>query len=140
MFKKILKWLSTLNEPRNDTLNRSLTGEPLTVVTLGGWGSKGFAVKQTDVGIQGSLVHWKISQVGDNRQASINLLRGEYDYCLTKKSKDHLVSVICDRLEHGGGYYFESQRNVQGTLDFKKVYWDTKTTETVKRLLGADDD
>lgn len=135
MFKKIFKWLSTLGEPRNDTLSRSLTGEPLTMVTLGGWGSKGFSVKQTDVGVQGSLVSWKISQVGDNRQPSIDLLKGEYDYCLTKNTKNHLIEVIRDRLEREGGYYFETKRNAHGTLDFKKVYWDTKTVQRIEKLL-----
>ncbi|BDU12118.1 hypothetical protein [Escherichia phage phiWec179] len=135
MFKKILKWFSTLSEPRSDTLNRSLTGEALLVVTLGSWGAKGFAVKQTDVGIQGSLVNWKISQVGDNRQPSIDLLKGEYDYCLTQIGKDHLIEVIRDRLEREGGYYFETKRNAHGTLDFNKVYWDTKTVQRIEKLL-----
>ena len=81
------------------------------------------------------MLSWTISQVGDNRLAAIALLRGEYDYCLSAPCKKHLIEHIRDRVEREGGYFFETKRNEQGTLDFTKVYWDNHTRQTVEQLL-----
>lgn len=132
MIKAFVKWLSSWGEPKTSGMQRSITGEYLMTVTFGSCG--GFSIKQTQAGLKGSTVHWKISQIGDNRQASIDLLKGEYDHCLTPAGKESLIDVIVDRMGVGG-YYLDTQRNKQGTLDIIRVYWDEETYITVKQLI-----
>ncbi|AOQ27198.1 Phage protein [Escherichia coli] len=127
-FKRVIE-----GSPTEGALGRSLTGEPLAIISISRHG--GYSIRQTPLGIKGSMLSWTISQVGDNRLAAIALLRGEYDYCLSASCKKHLIEHIRDRVEREGGYFFETKRNEQGTLDFTKVYWDNHTRQTVEQLL-----
>lgn len=135
MFGRIKAFLKRMAErtATEGAIVRSITGEPIATLTFGFGGS--YSLKQTELGIKGSTVSWAISQVGDNRLVSIALLKGEYDDCLSLTAKNHLIEHIRDRVEREGGYYFESQRNQHGFLDFEKVYWDNATLATVEQLL-----
>lgn len=129
---KILGWVLAIGEPRQYSLRSSITGEPLLMYQEGHMG--GYSIETSDVGMQGAHVAITISQLGDNREAAIKVLRGEYDYCLSYTGKESLIDTIIDRMEVGG-YYLTTQRNEQGTLDIIRVYWDEDTYTTVKQLI-----
>lgn len=74
MFKWLKGFLTSLAEPKQDVIKSSITGKPLVIVT-GGFGH-GFSLKQTDIGLQGCLISFRITQLGDNRQTILDLFNG----------------------------------------------------------------
>src|SRR5699024_12790502 len=75
----------------------SITGKPLVIVT-GGFGH-GFSLKQTDIGLQGCLISFRITQLGDNRQTILDLFNGEFeDRKSTRLNSSHVsisYAVFC---------------------------------------------
>lgn len=132
MFKWLKEFLTSLAEPKQDVIKSSITGKPLVIVT-GGFGH-GFSLKQTDIGLQGSLISFRITQLGDNRQTILDLFNGEFDDYLSKSGKERLIEHIKHRYEHGG-YYLDTKRNVQGDLDIVRIAWDNEFKTKLGKLL-----
>lgn len=132
MFKWLKGFLTSLAEPKQDVIKSSITGKPLVIVT-GGFGH-GFSLKQTDIGLQGCLISFRITQLGDNRQTILDLFNGEFDDYLSKSDKERLIENIKHRYEHGG-YYLETKRNSQGNLDIVSIAWDNEFKTKLGKLL-----
>lgn len=132
MFKWLKEFLISLVEPKQDVIKSSITGKPLVIVT-GGFGH-GFCLKQTDIGLQGSLISFRITQLGDNRQTILDLFNGEFDDYLSKSGKERLIEHIKHRYEHGG-YYLDTKRNAQGDLDIVRIAWDNEFKTKLGKLL-----
>lgn len=132
MFKWLKGFLTFLAEPKQDVIKSSITGKPLVIVT-GGFGH-GFSLKQTDIGLQGCLISFRITQLGDNRQTILDLFNGEFDDYLSKSGKERLIEHIKHRYEHGG-YYLDTKRNAQGDLDIVRIAWDNEFKTKLGKLL-----
>lgn len=132
MFKWLKGFLTSLAEPKQDVIKSSITGKPLVIVT-GGFGH-GFSLKQTDIGLQGCLISFRITQLGDNRQTILDLFNGEFDDYLSKSDKERLIEHIKYRYERGG-YYLETKRNSQGDLDIVSIAWDNEFKTKLGKLL-----
>ncbi|AMM43368.1 hypothetical protein JR318_gp213 [Escherichia phage vB_vPM_PD06] len=132
MFKWLKGFLTSLAEPKQDVIKSSITGKPLVIVT-GGFGH-GFSLKQTDIGLQGCLISFRITQLGDNRQTILDLFNGEFDDYLSKSDKERLIEHIKHRYERGG-YYLETKRNSQGDLDIVSIAWDNEFKTKLGKLL-----
>lgn len=132
MFKWLKGFLTSLAEPKQDVIKSSITGKPLVIVT-GGFGH-GFSLKQTDIGLQGCLISFRITQLGDNRQTILDLFNGEFDDYLSKSDKERLIEHIKHHYERGG-YYLETKRNSQGNLDIVSTAWDNEFKTKLGKLL-----
>ncbi|ATI15767.1 hypothetical protein JR317_gp025 [Escherichia phage vB_EcoM_PHB05] len=132
MFKWLKGFLTSLAEPKQDVIKSSITGKPLVIVT-GGFGH-GFSLKQTDIGLQGCLISFRITQLGDNRQTILDLFNGEFDDYLSKSDKERLIEHIKHRYERGD-YYLDTKRNSQGDLDIVSIAWDNEFKTKLGKLL-----
>ncbi|QHR67584.1 hypothetical protein arall_140 [Escherichia phage arall] len=132
MFKWLKEFLTSLAEPKQDVIKSSITGKPLVIVT--GVFGHGFSLKQTDIGLQGCLISFRITQLGDNRQTILDLFNGEFDDYLSKSGKERLIEHIKHRYEHGG-YYLDTKRNAQGDLDIVRIAWDNEFKTKLGKLL-----
>lgn len=137
MFKKIWNWVWDVDGARTTSvLSTSITGVPLFELSTKGFGS--WRLSQTNAGLQGAHVSIIITQLGANQEMIKNLLRGEYDHCLSQRQKDSLLEVIRERVAEKG-WYMATVRNAQGTLDFVRVPWEYTDLEEIKQLLAENE-
>ena len=129
IYNKAFDWILDIDGCRTTViLKKSITGEPLLI------SGNGYLYKQTSAGLNGSLISVEVDQFGGSVSTVVNLLKGEYDYCLTREGKNSLVNKVRDRVSQGGKY-LTTKRSSKGALDFIDKYWSREDLEQVKTLL-----
>lgn len=126
--KKLIDWLLDRDNCRSHpALLTSMTGE----VLLRSSGGRGFYT--TEVGMQRAHVCSRMF-LGDNAEICKMILKGDFDFCLTKDDKQGYKEKINEAVSKDGEYW-DTQRNSRGTLDFVRNKWKTKDLIEIKNLL-----
>lgn len=125
---KILDWFLDRDNCRSHpALLSSMTGEVLVRSTRG----RGFYT--TEVGRRRAGVAHAM-MLGNNAQVCKDLLKGEFDYCLTKSDKEFYIKDIQKAVELGGESR-DVQRDSDGHLYFPKAYWSKSDLRQISNLL-----
>lgn len=128
--KKLFDWLLDRDNCRSHpALLTSMTGE----VLLRSSGRRGFYT--TDVGMQRAHVRSRMF-LGDNAEICKMILKGDFDFCLTKGDKEGYIKDINESVSKGGEYW-DTKRNSRGTLDFFRNKWKSEDLMEIKKLLGS---
>lgn len=134
MLKRLWNWIWDIDETRKEeVVKRSVSGEPLLIFKRGLYNNWGLI--QTNNGLHGAMISVRITQIGDNVEVIKSLLRREYDDYLSQESYGKLIEEIKRRLAKGG-YYYDSKRNSQGTLDIITVRWSEEDKQEILALLN----
>lgn len=113
---KFFDWILDVDNCRSHpALLSSMTGEVLIRST----GRRGFYT--TEVGRNRAGVAHAM-MLGNNAQICQQILKGEFDFCLTTKDKSNYVSDIREAVALGGQYR-DVKRDKHGHLYFPKGYW-----------------
>lgn len=134
MFKTLWNWIWDIDDVRSkDILKTSISGKALVEFrsSFGGW-----SLRQTDHGVKGSYICTTVSQIGNNIETIKQVLRREYDDYLSPDDYNELARVIRDRLSDGG-YYLDTLRNKQGTVDFIRAYWSAEDKKEIQQLINS---
>ncbi len=128
--KKLFDWLLDRDNCRSHpALLTSMTGE----VLLRSSGRRGFYT--TDVGMQRAHVHSRMF-LGDNAEICKMILKGDFNFCLTKDDKEGYKQKINEAVAKGGEYW-DTKRNSRGTLDFFRNKWKSEDLMEIKKLLES---